>query len=184
MRDDLVLRFVQAARKVGCQIAEVPSIDAAGRYIGSLATIKGAKLIQASSDDLVERLGLRSFLEGSRILASGPDPEGVLVADLGVSEAVVGIAETGSLLIHLDPVDPRLVTMLPSVHIAILPHENLVESLEDGLTITRHRILTLQAEGRPSYISWITGPSRTGDIEHVLTIGVHGPRELHILLVP
>jgi L-lactate dehydrogenase complex protein LldG len=60
----------------------------------------------------------------------------------------------------------------------------MVESLEDGIAATRDRILTLHAQGKPSYFSWVTGPSRTADIERVLTIGVHGPRELHILIVP
>lgn len=184
MQSDLILRFTQMAKKVGCQVAEVPYVQAAGRYIADLARSKGTKLIQASSHDLVERLGLRSFLEGSGIVTSGPDPEGILMADLGISDAVIGIAETGSLLVHLDPVNPRLVTMLPPVHVALLPREALVESLEDGIAITRHRILELHAQGKPSYISWITGPSRTGDIEHVLTIGVHGPKELHIVLIP
>lgn len=184
MQSDRIFRFTQMAKKVGCQITEVPYVLAAGRYIADLARLKGAKLIQASSHDLVERLGLRSFLEGSEIVASGPDPERVLLADLGVSDAVVGIAETGSLLIHLDPVDPRLVTTLPPVHVALLPREDLVESFEEGIAITRHRILTLHAQGKPSYISWITGPSRTGDIEMIHTIGVHGPKELHIILIP
>ena len=184
MHNDLILRFAQAAKKVGCQIAEVQYFQAVGRYVADLARLKGAKLIQASSHDLVERLGLRSFLEGSEIVASGPDPEGILMADFGVSDALIGIAETGSLLIHLDPVDPRLVTMLPPVHVALLPREDLVESLEDGIAITRHLIIERFAQGKPSYISWITGPSRTGDIERVLTIGVHGPKELHIVLIP
>ncbi|MFN3476600.1 MAG: lactate utilization protein C [Candidatus Methylomirabilales bacterium] len=184
MQNDLIVRFTQMAKKVGCQVAEVPSLQAAGRYIAHLAKIKEAKLIQVSSHDLIDRLGLRSFLAEFEILASGPDPQEVLMADLGISDAVIGIAETGSLLVHLDPVDPRLVTMLPPLHAALLRREDLVESFEDGIAITRHRILTLYAQGKPSYLSWITGPSRTGDIEMVHTIGVHGPKELHIILVP
>ena len=184
MDNDLLSRFTQAAKKVGCQITEVQDDLAAGRYIADLAKAKRAKLIQASSQLLIDQLGLRSLLNGSEILVSGPDPERLLVADMGVSDAVVGIAETGSLLTHLDPVDSRLVTMLPLTHVALLKREALVDSLEDGIALTRNRILTLHAQGRPSYISWVTGPSRTADIERVLTIGVHGPREVHIVLVP
>ena len=184
MGNDLLSRFTQAAKKVGCQIAEAQDVMAAGRYIADLAKAKRAKLIQTTSHDLLDRLGLRSLLDGSEITVSGPDPERLLMADLGVSDAIVGIAETGSLLTHLDPVDSRLVTMLPLTHVAILNREALVESLEDGIAMTRNRIIKLHAQGRPSYISWVTGPSRTADIERVLTIGVHGPRELHIVLVP
>ena len=184
MGNDLLSRFIQAAKKVGCQIAEAQDVLAAGRYIVDLAKAKQAKLIQTTSHDLIDQLSLRPSLEGSGILVSGPDPERLLVADLGVSDAVVGIAETGSLLTHLDPVDSRLVTMLPLTHVALLQREALVETLEDGIAMTRNRILTLHAQGKPSYISWVMGPSRTADIERVSTIGVHGPRELHIVLVP
>ena len=184
MVSDLLSRFTQAAKKVGCQIAEVQDAQAAGQYIADLATAKQVKLVQTSSHDLIDQLSLRSSLEGSGILVSGPDPERLLMADLGVSDAVVGIAETGSLLTHHDPVDSRLVAMLPLTHVAILNRDALVESLEDGVAMTRNRLLTLHAQGKPSYISWVTGPSRTADIERVLTIGVHGPRELHIVLVP
>lgn len=184
MRNDLLSRFTQAAQKVGCRVAEVQDVQAACRYIGDLAKTKQAKLIQTASHDLLDQLGLRSFLENSEIRVSGPDPEGLLMADVGVSDAIVGIAETGSLLTHLDPVDSRLVTMLPPTHVALLKREDLVESLEDGIAMTRNRILERHAQGQASYISWITGPSRTADIERALTIGVHGPRELHIVLIP
>ena len=183
MIDELVSRFTQTAKKVGSQIADVRDVHEAGRYIAYLATTKQAKLIQASSHDLIDLLGLRSLLQDSEVRVSGPDPDGALTADIGISDVVVGIAETGSLLTHLDPVDPRLVTMLPPIHVALLRREDLVESLEDGIAITRSRILELHDQGKPSYISWITGPSRTADIERVLTIGVHGPKELHIVLV-
>jgi len=181
---DLVHRFVLAANKAGCQVEEAKDLEEAGRSIAKLARSKGVQLIQVSSASFPEQLVLETTLEGSGITITGPDPEGILRADLGISDAVVGIAETGSLLIHLDDPDTRLITMLPPVHIALLQREDLVESLEEGLLITRHRILHAKAQGRPSYISWVTGPSRTGDIEHVLTIGAHGPKELFIILVP
>ena len=133
MVNDLISRFTQAAKKVGCQVTEAQDVLAAGRYIADLAKAKQAKLVQTSSHDLVEQLELRSVLNGSEILVSGPDPGRLLMADLGVSDAVVGIAETGSLLTHHDPVDSRLVTMLPLTHVAILKREALVESLEDGI---------------------------------------------------
>ena len=181
---DLVQRFVLVANKAGCQVEEVKDLQEAGYSIAKLARSKGVQLIQVSSTSLLERLALETTLEGSGITITGPDPEGILKADLGISDAGLGIAETGSLLIHLDAPDTRLITMLPPIHIALLQREDLVESLEEGLLITRHRTLHAQAQGQPSYISWVTGPSRTGDIEHVLTIGAHGPKELFIILVP
>ena len=68
MPNDLLSRFIQAAKKVGCQIAEVQDVLAAGRYIADLATAKQVKLVQTSSHDLIDQLRLRASLEGSGIL--------------------------------------------------------------------------------------------------------------------
>ncbi|MFQ5852190.1 MAG: lactate utilization protein [Candidatus Binatia bacterium] len=183
LASDLFARFVEAAQKVGCQTFEAKDSEEAGRFIADFARSKNARVVQTSSADLLEHLDLAAALQGSGVAVSGPDPEGLLSADIGISEAVAGIAETGSLLIHLDEIDSRLTTMLPPIHVALLKYGDVVESMEEGLLITRHCILSLQVQGRPSYISWVTGPSRTADIERVLTIGVHGPRELCIIIV-
>jgi L-lactate dehydrogenase complex protein LldG len=130
-------------------------------------------------------LELHDALAATHIdLAEGSSPDTVSHAGIGITRASLGVAETGSILIHLDDVDGRLLTMLPEIHVALLHEDALVDSLEEGLLLTRYLILESQARGRPSYLSWVTGPSRTADIERVLTIGVHGPKELHIFLLP
>jgi len=180
---ELLERFVGEARKVGCEILKATAMAEAGRVVVDIAKRQSASLLQGSSERLLNELGLANESCGDGITVKGPIAETVLSADLGVSDAVVAVAETGSAMIHLDDVDARLVTMLPPTHIVVLQLESIVESLEDGLTITRHRILAAQIEGKPSYMTWVTGPSRTADIERVLTIGVHGPKELYIILV-
>lgn len=96
---------------------------------------------------------------------------------IGLTPADRGIAETGSLVLDSASEDIRIITMLSEIHVAflaksmIVPHMMaLVESM-NGLM-----------KAPPSYMAFITGPSRTADIERVLTIGVHGPQELHILI--
>ena len=89
-----------------------------------------------------------------------------------------GAAATGSLVLDSSSEDLRLATMLSEVHVAVLDTGNIrpdLESLEPELT-------GLMAGG-PNYLAFITGASRTADIERVLTIGVHGPAELHVILV-
>jgi L-lactate dehydrogenase complex protein LldG len=174
-------RFAAAAGKVGAAVHEAGSLEAAFRLVTQLAESRGARRLVAADPALAERLA-----EAASSLPAADaerDPAILLTAEWGVSWAVCGVAETGSLVVHIDPPDARLTTMLPAVHAALLPETAIVESLEDGLLVTRDRILRLQRAGRPSYLSWVTGPSRTADIERVLTIGVHGPRELHIVLV-
>ncbi len=173
-------RFAAAAGKVGTVVHEAGSRDAALRLVTQLAEGRGARRLVAADAKLAEGLGRAA--PGLSNADAERDPASLLTAEWGISWAICGVAETGSVIVHIDPPDARLTTMLPGVHAALLPETAIVESLEDGLLVTRDRILRLQRAGRPSYLSWVTGPSRTADIERVLTIGVHGPRELHIVL--
>lgn len=94
---------------------------------------------------------------------------------IGICTAQCGVARTGSLVSDSSAAALRLVSTLPPIHIALLPAEQIVESMAEALARFDPQ--------RSKYLSAITGPSRTADIERVLTIGVHGPRRLLIFLV-
>ncbi len=100
----------------------------------------------------------------------------------GLSSDVVrasrGIAATGTCVVATDDEETRLATMLPEVSIIVLNASDIVPDLPDIAPFLRER----QTAGRASYTSFITGPSRTADIERVSAIGVHGPLELVIIL--
>lgn len=104
-------------------------------------------------------------------------------ADIGISGANVAIADSGTLVIVSNEGNGRLVTTLPPVHIALLGIEKIVPSLEDATAILQ--VLPRSGTGQKitSYVSFVTGPSRSADIELTLTVGVHGPKELHIVLL-
>jgi len=104
-------------------------------------------------------------------------------ADIGISGANVAIAESGTLVIVSNEGNGRLVTTLPPVHIALLGVEKIVPTLDDATAILK--VLPRSGTGQKitSYVSFITGPSRSADIELTLTIGVHGPKEVHIVLL-
>ena len=104
-------------------------------------------------------------------------------ADIGISGANIGIADTGTLVIVSNEGNGRLVTTLPPVHIAVLGVEKIVQSLDDATDILK--VLPRSGTGQKitSYVSYITGPSRTADIELTLATGVHGPGEVHIILL-
>jgi L-lactate dehydrogenase complex protein LldG len=102
------------------------------------------------------------------------DPAG---AAMGVTSAAVAVAATGSLLLIPGPDSPRLYSLLPPVHLAIVPVERLVPGLEQVTPV-----LT-EAVSRSSAPVLVTGPSRTSDIEMTTVYGVHGPKVLRILLV-
>ncbi|MEW6457146.1 MAG: LUD domain-containing protein [Acidobacteriota bacterium] len=106
-----------------------------------------------------------------------------LEADMGISGANIGIAETGTVVIVSNEGNARLVTSLPPIHIVLISIEKIVSSIEEAAKILK--VLTKTATGQKitSYVSFITGPSRTADIEKEITIGVHGPEEVHVILI-
>jgi len=101
--------------------------------------------------------------------------ENAAAAKIGISQLDWAMASTGSLIQDAAPVERRLVSTLPNIHIAIVETNRIVSDM----TAVFSRIRPEQA----NYISFITGPSRTADIERVLTIGVHGPEKLIIVCV-
>jgi L-lactate dehydrogenase complex protein LldG len=94
---------------------------------------------------------------------------------IGISQLDWAMANTGTLVQDAAPVERRLVSTLPNIHIAIIETDRLVPDLPAVFTRIRPE--------QTNYISFITGPSRTADIERVLTIGVHGPEKLIIVFV-
>jgi L-lactate dehydrogenase complex protein LldG len=98
--------------------------------------------------------------------------------DMGFTIADYGIAETGTLVLNCPGEELRLATMISEVHVAVLPMSKICESAYD-----LEPELTEMMKTSPDYTAFITGASRTADIERVLALGVHGPLELHILLM-
>ncbi|OGO44068.1 MAG: lactate utilization protein C, partial [Chloroflexi bacterium RBG_16_58_8] len=103
-------------------------------------------------------------------------------ADIGISGANVVAAETGTLFIIENEGNIRLSTSAPPVHIALVGLEKLVPTMSDAYKVSevtwRYANYTV-----PSYVSLISGPSKTGDIEKVITYGAHGPREFHVIFL-
>lgn len=98
-------------------------------------------------------------------------------ADAGISQASMGVAETGSLLLHSTSEDRR-VELCVDVHLVLVDATTIVPSLD-----TVFAALKQIASRPPAYASLVSGPSRSADIERQITIGVHGPRALHVLVV-
>ena len=98
----------------------------------------------------------------------------------GLSEAFRGIAETGTLMLISRPETPTSINFLPENHIVLLRAGDIVGCFEEAWDALRAAF----GEGiMPRAVNWITGPSRTADIEQTLVMGAHGPRRLHILLL-
>lgn len=97
--------------------------------------------------------------------------------DAGISTTIGGVAETGSLLLWPTPAEPRTLSLIPPVHIALLFEDQIVETLHEAMMQNQW------AERMPTNLLMITGPSKTADIQRMLVYGAHGPKELVIVLV-
>lgn len=97
---------------------------------------------------------------------------------IGITGTYAAIAETGTLMVLSGPDTPSSVSLLPETHIAVLPASRIVSHMEDAWALLRAE------HGRPPRaVNFISGPSRTGDIEQTIIIGAHGPFRVHIIVV-
>lgn len=97
--------------------------------------------------------------------------------EVGLTGAFAGIAETGTLMMRSGPEHPTTLNFLPDTHVVVLRCSQIVGSYEDAWDRLR------EAGAMPRTVNFITGPSRTGDIELTIFLGAHGPRRMHIVLV-
>jgi L-lactate utilization protein LutC len=103
---------------------------------------------------------------------------------VGVTAADYAIAETGTIVLSNDEPSALLVSLLPPVHIAVLRSSQISASLDEVISkLSTERISRGDPGGPSRSITLITGPSRTSDVELVLSIGVHGPKELHLIIL-
>jgi len=102
----------------------------------------------------------------------------------GVTACVAGVAETGTLMLTSGPESPTRNNFLPDHHLVVMRRDQVVATYEDGFDRLRARAPADSGEWvPPRTVNFITGPSRTGDIEQKIELGAHGPRRLHIILI-
>ena len=174
---DLEKTFCTAAEAVGAEVASVVDVEAVVDYVKQLTT--GSVMVPKFASGV--RLGLAVALKaaGAELLQSGLR-EGAAKASVGVTGANFAFAATGTVVLESTAEDIRLATTLPEHHVVLLDPAKI---LADDMAAVPH-LRTFHNNSPRNYLAYITGPSRTADIERVLTIGVHGPKRLHILLFP
>jgi L-lactate dehydrogenase complex protein LldG len=170
----------------------VGAFDAQSARIGALvhharpadAPLRAAQILMEAGcrsvalADAVDGEGFRRALEGAALRIVAPrELWPTRRADGGISRAELGVAETGSVLLH-STADDRRVELCVDVHLILLEAGALVARLDETFALLR-----VIATRPPAYASLVSGPSRSADIERQITIGVHGPRALHVLLL-
>jgi L-lactate dehydrogenase complex protein LldG len=175
---DLVERFSAALEAAGGEVYVEAGLPAAVARLGAILVDLGAANVASNHEPPLDELDLPARFPAFNWHVTGVSSGSLRVfcstADAGVSSAIAALAETGSVVVHSGPGRSRLVTLLPPVHIVLLPASRLTTDL---FTWAAAREETL-----PANVTLISGPSKTADIEQTLAVGVHGPRRLAVIV--
>ncbi|MDR1605036.1 MAG: lactate utilization protein [Gracilibacteraceae bacterium] len=139
------------------------------RQAAKVAVFPSPLITEAGLPDALAQSGYEVFIDDLR--------RKIPQATVGITETQWGIAELGTMAQYAPEVDNRLCSTLVDTHIALLKHSAILPELDDALAAIA------SGGALPNYVGFITGPSRSSDIERVLTVGVHGPKELVIIVV-
>lgn len=173
----LISIFVKNLEAVGghCIVVhgEAELIDALRGILSRLPN-PGLRIALSNAPGL-ERLMRRVEIKVDEIIIA-PEVDYLFGCDVGICTAQAAIAETGTLMLDSEAERHRLVSLLPPVHIAI------VDAASIRLTLDEVLVAAQQRDPLSPTITFITGPSRTADIELTLAIGVHGPQELFVII--
>jgi L-lactate dehydrogenase complex protein LldG len=168
-------RFVAAARAAACIVHEVDGRQAAIETI--LTLVHEGETISSWELQHIPVPGLAEAFGRYRIRCVGQDA----AARLGLTGADAALAATGSIVLQSGSGRYRAASLLPPIHIAVVTSDQIMPDLESWWAA--QEVAGLERTRRHSNIVVITGPSRTADIAMQLVMGMHGPRELHLILL-
>lgn len=180
---------------------QVPSVDLEQRvriFCAALERLGGTAYVARSAGDA--RAYAARLLEGKRAVASGAPllaecgvtelpgvrsgfagavelRQACASADAGLTGADYALADTGTLVLLSSPQEARMISLLPPLHLAVVERSRLLTGLDELLS------LLPDPAAATSAMVLVTGPSRTADIEQILVRGVHGPRDVHVVLI-
>ncbi|MBK7926934.1 MAG: lactate utilization protein [Bryobacterales bacterium] len=168
-------KFTAALEKLNGVVYRAHSREDARAYVERLLNGRSAV---TSNAPFLNDCGIPTI---ANVRPGGANPEALremcATLDAGISSADYALSDTGSLVMLSSHEEARLVSLLPPLHIALVPLERMLTGLDELYTL-----LPVPSD-RSSSMVFITGPSRTADIEQILIRGVHGPGEIHVVLV-
>jgi L-lactate dehydrogenase complex protein LldG len=180
--EDPAARFIEELEALGGHGKRVASREEARAYVLELARERETELLVRWDVDELEALGVDGPLGDAGIEVAvwrelADFKEVASRADIGLSTATWAIAETGTLVLEGGPGMGRSVTLLPPTYVAIVPVGRILRTVPEAIE------KYAGTGGLPANVCFHTGPSRSGDIEMALFVGMHGPGDVHVILV-
>jgi len=171
MPADTVARFCERALGLMTSIAELSTLD---ELPAAVARYLAAQALQPAAVCWPQFAALDWRGAGLEV-AARPARDGDLV---GITGVFCAIAETGTLMLCSGAASPATSSLLPETHIAVVPRTRIVSGMEEGWALLR-----AESGAMPRAVNFVSGPSRTADIEQTVTLGAHGPYRVHVLLL-
>lgn len=175
--DELAAAFAAASKELRTDFHVLELEAGADILLGALRDAQGWQRVASHRDPLTTRvaesLGLPVLWT-----EAGYDPLELERCDVGITACDLLVAQTGSVLVTSAGAGGRALSVLPPHHVVLARREQLVPDLPEAF----RRLQEKYGQRYPSMISFITGPSRTGDIERILVLGAHGPKQLTVLV--
>lgn len=179
--EDLKARFVAEAERVRARVHCVPSASAALETLRTLLTSRAVQRAVMWDEQHLPISGVAALLDSLGIMRVEGDNQRVAAAEVGITGADAALATTGTLVLSSGRGRPRMASLLVPVHIALITEDRILPRLEDY--IAAQRAQGLRVFRTSSNVTLISGSSRTSDIEMHPVFGVHGPLELHVVLI-
>jgi L-lactate utilization protein LutB len=206
-------QFVAEAIRAGSAVYQAANPEEVIAYTLDVAKKHNMKSVVKSKSSLANRIGLRQHLqnqgidvketdigewiaqskENTRDLNLNPEKlvevarstlrELYINADIGISEAQIAVAETGTCILSSNEGNDRLAALLPKLHVTLIDHRNIVATWEEALIKLRELYHEKQGWRMPSFITYLTGRNTTGDIPGAMRARAQGPEEEHIVIV-
>lgn len=183
---DLVELFAAQVLATEGVLHRVSTNDEVRRRVAEIAESQESRSFMIWDDDEMGVPGIGPVLAAAGLeeMSGGVDGSdrlahqmGYVGLDLGITSAEAGFAESGTVVVRSGPGRPRMASLIPLVHVVLLPVDRLHRSLAHW---ARDHASGIQEAAN---VVFITGPSKTGDIEQHINVGVHGPRYVHVLLI-
>jgi L-lactate dehydrogenase complex protein LldG len=171
---DVIGSFVRNATSVRVTVHDVAGLDVPPDVIADIVERHGVERAVVTREPEAVRVG--DLLRAAGVVVDEATIETCASAHLGVTGATAAIATTGTVVLRSDTTGSRSASLLPPVHLCVLAASRVVGTSTDVLA-------GLGAAPMPSNVVLITGPSRSGDIEQIITVGVHGPPVVEVVLL-
>lgn len=176
--DERVQLFAEWSEKLRTTFVTVADESAAAMQLAQIAAAEGWSRVAVHGDPLVEACA-RDLVLDRLSTDGGYETTELEQCDVGITACDALVAQTGSVLLTSHSAGGRALSVLPPHHVAVARRDQLVPDLPTAYALLHERY----ADDWPSFLTIISGPSRTGDIERILVLGAHGPKKLTVMLV-